>query len=192
VIEVWSNQTLQASTPGQVVAIPLGAVAGYNGTGCIDWASLLGPASPINGAWNYILCSYLPATEGDVSKDNSLFPPSMDEGPTNGCNNPEWMGPDYNLTEAEFEVKYNITDQDLDQVTRLLIIQGTLDPTLSLGSPILSWSSDFNHSKLIAVTDIAHGESIRSEAYYPMGIKPQVDEVRLRWFVDSSASFIPQ
>jgi hypothetical protein len=116
----------------------------------------------------------------------------MDEGPTNGCNNAEWMGPEYNLTEAEFEVKHNITDQDLNQVTRLLIIQGTLDRTLPLGSPILSWSSDFNHSKLITVTDIGHGESVFSESKYPRGIKPQVDEVCLCCPANYPANFILQ
>ncbi len=194
VVQVWSNETLKATTPGQVVAIPIGGVAHYNGIGCIDWAPLLSASSQANAgqAWQYILCSYLIATEGDVSKDNSLLPPFMDKGLTNGCSNPEWMGPDYNMTEAEFEAKHNITDQGLDHVTRLLITQGTLDRTLAIGSPILSWSSDFNHSKLITVTDMAHGENVFPESRYPGGSRPQIDEVRLRWLVDSPASPIRQ
>jgi hypothetical protein len=186
-LSVLINQTLQASTAGQVLRIPiLLGLTNATATTCINWAGPStdpgsSPAS-INLSFFYIVCKFFVATEAAVSSDNTLFPPSSPDLDTAPLWCPyadqDWVTPDMHASNAKWEEKLNITDAVLDKTTRLVITNGGLDRTAAIGTPILSrTTSDRNQSRVITAEGIGHAENSFSESVLPRGIRPQVDQV---------------
>jgi hypothetical protein len=184
-LDVLINATLDATTPAQVMRIPMllqQSESLDNTSACIDWATFSSRANQqkalsIGSSWPYITCSYLPGSDVAVSPNNSLFVPFEVSEPINNCVNSDWVTPYINDTEAEWEARFQITDKDLDAVQRLLIINGQYDRTSSLAQVKLTLSSDRNHSRVLTVQGLAHGDTGYSESFYPRGLRPQVDAV---------------
>ncbi|KAI1324259.1 serine carboxypeptidase S28-domain-containing protein [Xylariaceae sp. FL0255] len=173
------NATLAAKTVGEVLRAPI--FVGNNAlpnASCADVASVTSGASITGEAWKYISCTYLVTSENAVSPSNPLFPAYEVNTPSNGCQNPAWEGPMYNWTNEETVKYYSLTDRELDSIERLLIVHGSNDRTTAVGNPDLSFSANRNHSRVIVVEGLAHGDSVISESVYPKGIRTQLDEIR--------------
>ncbi|KAI1337220.1 peptidase S28 [Xylariaceae sp. FL0016] len=178
------NATLAASTTAEVLRAPLAIKLGlldadYKSEICLNWTQIATSGGSITGqAWDYISCTYVVATESSVSPSNPLFPAHQTASPVTGCSHPEWEGPMYSWTNEQTVAYYGISDEQLDRVERLLIVHGDQDRTTAIGMPELSFRADRNHSRVIVVPGLAHGESIMPERYEPRGIKTQLDLVR--------------
>jgi hypothetical protein len=174
------NLTLAASSPGEVLAVPLRGVS-WAEDGCIDPnnRNLTGQPTFFGDSFQWIRCTYFPGSFGD-SRPGSLLPPS---NTTVGgdCWSPyavPWQAPDFNETNEYFVEKFNLTLKTLDQAERLLIVQGTWDIVAAYGSPQLTMTSDRNHSRLITMHDLAHTEDSFSYAAIPRGLRTATDQIR--------------
>ncbi|OTA99650.1 hypothetical protein M426DRAFT_16251 [Hypoxylon sp. CI-4A] len=178
------NKTLDASTAGQVLRIPLLAASWANASNCIDafntniTKASLGNIVTNQPAWNYINCGYYPINDKSIPSDNVL-PETFARGPVDICTNPAWEAADYGRENEYFLQKYTITNDMIDTTDRLLIVQGRYDRTAAIGSPILTVTDKLNHSRVVLVDGIAHAEDAVSEAVEPRGFKPQMDQTLL-------------
>ena len=183
------NATIAAKTPAEVLRIPIDlAPAVYNPshTGCVDWAKIAGEGNIVadiglGTSWLYMTCNWMINSLGAISPSNSLFPEWAVDVSYPGCDttlHADWVGPDMTKTNAEFEAMYGITDEELDKVTNLLIVNGSKDRTAAICSPKLSSSTNRSHSRVIEVWDMAHGDSGLSERLLPKGFHTQVDAIR--------------
>ncbi|KPI34908.1 Lysosomal Pro-X carboxypeptidase [Cyphellophora attinorum] len=119
------NLTLAASSPGEVLAVPLRGVS-WAQDGCIDPnnRNLTGQPTFFGDSFQWIRCTYFPGSFGD-SRPGSLLP-SSNTTVGGDCWSPyavPWQAPDFNETNEYFVEKLNLTLETLDQTERLLIVQ---------------------------------------------------------------------
>jgi hypothetical protein len=177
-LQVAVNHTLAAKTPGEVLRVPLLAKSWSQEPACIDLANsnitVNNGLSVIGDSFSWIKCTFFPLSFG-TGRPGSMFPHRP--GPYGDCARTEWQTPDWNSSNIHFQRKYSTTDENLDQTTRLLIIQGSYDIATGFGSPNLTLTSDREHSRFIYVQGMAHTEDSFSELVEPRGMKTVIDQV---------------
>lgn len=145
------NETLMATTPGQVVSIPLAMLNWQSPSGCLQWtsANITGEiATPVSEAWFYLECQYYPISENAVPEGN-LLPPADVASRVEVCGYPQFQSSIYNETNSFYQ-KYLGTDTvTLDNTTRLIIFQGGYDRVSGVGMPDLTLSDDRQHSRVV-------------------------------------------
>lgn len=185
-LDLIINATLKANTTGQILRVPVDVynrvTSNETTPTCVDWIPLT-PSNQIKNlhtgtSWDYISCSWFVQSGVAISPENSLFPSFGANESLTACGNiAEWAGASYNNTNAEWLQDFNLTEQSLNKVTRLLITQGSYDNTAAIGVPHLTPSSNRNHSRVILVTGMGHRENQSPEAVLTRGVKPSVGQV---------------
>lgn len=176
------NKTLEASTAGQVLRIPLLAASWANESSCIDSfngnisKASIGNMESNQPAWSYINCGFYPINDMSIPADNVL-PEAYARGAVDICTHSAWKAVDYGRENEYFLQKYYLTNDFLDTTDRLLIVQGRYDRNAAIGSPILTVTEMLNHSRVVLVDGIAHAEDSFSETVEPRGVKPAMDQV---------------
>ncbi|KAI0020257.1 serine carboxypeptidase S28-domain-containing protein [Xylariomycetidae sp. FL0641] len=175
------GKTLSADTDDQVLRIPLLAA-----TWTDDESECIDPSNPnitnpdmmgIQPAFQYIKCAYYAVNDLSIP-DMNILPSRYGRGNVPICTNPNWTTVDYYSPNEYFTQKYALTEQDLNNVERLLIVQNSYDRNAAIGSPALEVTELFNHSRVIFVDGLARAEDAVSEAVEPRGLKPGLDQIR--------------
>ena len=149
--EYLINQTMNATTPGEVVKIPMAMTNFQSPSACLEWNSkniTKKTSIEVSLPWFYIQCQYYPISENAIPAGN-LLPPLKATGRVDMCAYPQFQGKMYNQTN-EFFQKYLGTDTaTIDNTTRLVIFQGGYDRVRGVGLPELTLSEDNQHSRVI-------------------------------------------
>lgn len=189
-LNVLLNATKRATSHAEVLRLPLDlALGGPNLTTlpaqkCVNWTAIGTPETRvasfgIGRAYLYLQCAWLVGSVNAVGPGNALFPPVGVDKMHVQCPYPEsdWASPDLHETDEFWQRKYNLTDAELDRVTRLLIVHGEYDRIGALGMPRLSMGGNRDKSRVVVGSMMAHGDSTITEWRYPRGIRPAVDHV---------------
>lgn len=174
------NETLKAASTSDVLRIPLLARSwSKNQSACIDTTNSnitnFSQTEQQGGTFQWITCQYYPFSLGSV-QPGGLLPASGDVQP-GPCAFPEWQALDFNETSAYWSKKLGLDPEQLDRVERLIITQGSSDMISGIGQPPLTSSSFRNHSRVIYVEGMAHGDNMLPYSMIPRGSKQVVDEV---------------
>ena len=128
--------------------------------GCIDFTARVPLFPAIEGSvFSYIGCSYLALSDTAVLP-GTIFPPSPANHKVSAALRIHCKQT-YNTTilpEAELQKKYHFTQADIQNSTRLLLIQGEFDPTSSVGPKPWDYGPNANASRILYVSDMAHCE----------------------------------
>lgn len=146
------NNTVAASTPGDVLRIPL-AMTNWqtNLTECIDWTSsnITGqvPLS-VSHSFDYILCQYYPFSESAIPAGN-LLPPQDGTGRVEVCAYPQFQSNIYNQSNELWQDFLGTSTEMINNTTRLVILQGGYDRVAGIGMPNLTLSDDRQQSRVV-------------------------------------------
>ncbi|KUJ10184.1 uncharacterized protein LY89DRAFT_787808 [Mollisia scopiformis] len=176
------NATLAASTPGEVLRIPLAMTNWQEDLSeCVNWSSpnITGQLAGVSIAdsWFYLQCQYYPISESAVPPGD-LLPPTDVTTRVEVCSNPEWESSIYNSSNEFWQQYLGTADEIVDNTTRLLILQGGYDRDQGVGMPNLTLTDDRQHSRVIFTSGLGHTEDMFGESVLPRGVRPQLDAVR--------------
>jgi hypothetical protein len=145
------NETLAASTPGQVVGVPLAMLNWQSPSDCIEWSSanITGKtATPVSEAWFYLQCQYYPISQKAVPVRN-LLPPADVVSRVEVEAYPQFESTIYNETNEVYQDYLGTTTETLENTTRLIILQGGYDRVSGVDWPDLALTDDRQHSRVV-------------------------------------------
>lgn len=146
------NQTLNATTPGEVIKIPLAMTNWESPSQCLDWTSQNITHEldlDITSSWSYVVCQYYPIAENAIPSNN-LLPPLKATGRNDICNlGPKYESKSYNQTTEFWQNYLGTSNAQINNTTRLVILQGGYDRVQGIGTPDLTLTSDRQHSRVI-------------------------------------------
>lgn len=176
-LQVLIDNTLAANSTGGVLRVTYQMMnnASAQSTMCTKWSNKTNLDREVEFSglgMECVKCKYF-SGDMDFVPDGKLFPAQNGSG----CLYPEAKSKEYQHTNDWWVRHLGLTDSDLDETERLLIVHGSYDGTTALANPTLTLSSYRNHSRVITVDGIAHTEDGYPTRIIPQGMKPQLDLV---------------
>lgn len=185
-LQVLINNTLAANSTGAVLRVTHQMMnnASIQSPTCTKWSNKtnLDREVEFSGpAMEFIKCKFF-SSDMDFVPEGNLFPAQNGSG----CLYPEAESKEFQNTNDWWVRHLGLTDKDLDETERLLIVHGSYDGTSATANPKLTLSSYRNQSRVIIVDGTAHTEDSYPTRIIPQGLKPQLDLVSSAEFVEET------